>query len=221
MISEIFSDPNLVVVNKPSGISLLADRSGDTDLWTRLKSRYGKLYMLHRLDKGTSGVLAIARNQAIQRTLTAAFAQRQVDKHYLAVVAGQLFPGQTYTIELPLCRGRKSRYRVAGLRDNIALHGATYAVLPDREGLQSITRMRVMDCHETACVVALKPLTGRTHQLRVHLSWIGAPILGDSLYGPKDNAYSATRLMLHCHKLILPGYAAFVAPPPPEFSAWA
>lgn len=217
-VSVIFDAPGLLVINKPSGHALLADRSGASDLWTELQARYGKLYLVHRLDKGTSGVLLVATDQATQRRLTKLFSERAVDKYYLAQVHHAFPAKRTYAFELPLCKGRKSRYRVAGPRDHIELQNRVFSVTPDREGVDAHTLARLVSQVGERSWLALKPTTGRTHQLRVHLSWTGFPICGDHLYGPKDNAASAPRLMLHCRKLVVPGYPAFKAPYPEAWS---
>ena len=135
MPDVIYEDSDLRVYDKPANVSLLADRSGAQNLWDEIKAQGEKPYLVHRLDKGTSGVLLVARNQACQRKLTRAFAARSVHKYYLAQVVGQFPRGHTYRIDLPLCKGRKSRYRVAGERAAIELHGRRYEVEQTREGL--------------------------------------------------------------------------------------
>ena len=206
----LFQNDDFVVFNKPGNISLLADRSGAPNLWDTFKHAYGKSYLVHRLDKGTSGVLLLAKNQTTQTRLTKLFADHKVRKHYAALVVGDFARGQTQRIDLPLTKGRKSRYRVAGQRTTISQSENRYTVEPDREGLDAFTRARAISSTATHTLVALMPRTGRTHQLRVHLSWIGYPIVGDHLYGPKDPS-KVSRLNLHCHKLIVPGFGTFTA----------
>ncbi len=209
-ITIIHEDQDLRVINKPANISLLADRSGAEDLWTHIKQLGEKPFLVHRLDKGTSGVLLVARHQACQRALTKAFNAREVQKFYLAKVVGHFPRGRTYQISLPLCKGRKSRYRVAGERTGIRLDGATYSVEQDRPGVEAKTLARCLGHTPQHSWIALKPITGRTHQLRVHLSWLGYPILGEYLYGnAKDPLQQAPRLMLHCHRMVVPRYGSF------------
>lgn len=209
-ISMLYEDQDLRVFNKPANISLLADRSGANNLWEHIKTLGEKPYLVHRLDKGTSGILLIARNQACQRELTRAFNARLVHKFYLAKVVGHFPTGRTYKIDLPLCKGRKSRYRVAGDRERIKLTGTGFSVEQNREGVQAITLARYLGRRNGHSWLLLKPTTGRTHQLRVHLSWLDFPIVGDHLYGkPNSVNQQAPRMMLHCHRLIVPGRGNF------------
>ena len=213
MFDILYEDQDLRVYNKPANISLLHDRSGEADIWQSLQASGEKPYLVHRLDKGTSGVLLVARRQAAQSELTRAFNAQTVSKFYLAWVAG-LFPCDgTYRITLPLCKGRKSRYRVAGKRAEIKQSGRNFDIQADRDGVAAVTLARCLAQKNQRTLVLLKPLSGRTHQLRVHLSWLGFPILGDHLYGkPKDPVQTAARLMLHCHRIVVPGWGSFVAP---------
>jgi tRNA pseudouridine32 synthase/23S rRNA pseudouridine746 synthase/23S rRNA pseudouridine1911/1915/1917 synthase len=212
MLEIIAETDALWVLNKPSGVSLLRDRAGHANLWDIFKASHPKPYLVHRLDKGTSGVLLIAKNQPTQTRLTQLFATRTISKYYVARVLGKLPIGATMTIELPLCKGRKSKYRVAGERSAIELQGNRFSVAQSREGVDAITHARALRTEDGTSIVALHPVTGRTHQLRVHLSWIGHPIIGDELYGrPADPQQRAARLMLHCHKLVVPGFGTFNA----------
>ncbi len=208
----IFENADLLVINKATNVSTLADRSGQACLWDRLRETYPTPRLVHRLDKGTSGVMAVALNAATQSALTRAFTERRVDKYYVARVVGQLPLDGTGIIDLPLRKGRKSRYRVAGQRDAIARSGNRWSLPQANEGHASLTRCRLVKDGRGDRVI-LKPLTGRTHQLRVHLSWIGYPIVGDTLYGkPSAPEQAGERLMLHAHKLTLPGFGSFCAP---------
>ena len=208
----IYRDACLAVLNKPADLSLLADRSGQACLWDQLPDILGlKPYLVHRLDKPTSGALAIALDIATQRTLTRAFQSRQVGKYYLAWVLGD--PGSRGTIDLPLRKGRKSRYRVAGPRESITRSGDHWSIgTADGEGKESFTRYRRLRTGDGRSLLLLAPRTGRTHQLRVHLSWIGHPIVGDRLYGrPDDPAQQGERLYLHSHRIVLPDHGSFAA----------
>jgi RluA family pseudouridine synthase len=219
VLEILYRSGGLVVVDKPTNVSLLADRSGAESVWDTLPAMLGaKPYLVHRLDKGTSGVLLIALDQATQRQLTRAFQQRRVRKFYLAQVVGAPAGRGTRTVDLPLKKGRKSRYRVAGQRDDIRFHTGRWSLARDPgDGHPSQTRFRVLREGEGRSWLLAAPVTGRTHQLRVHLAWIGHPITGDHLYGrPRDPAQRAPRLMLHCHRLTVPGYGSFTAPPEPD-----
>jgi 23S rRNA-/tRNA-specific pseudouridylate synthase len=211
----LYRDRHLAVLNKPPDVSMLADRSGAVCLWETLPDLLGgKPYLVHRLDKGTSGVLLVALDAGTQRDLTRAFQQRRVRKFYLAWVIGVLARGRSADIDLPLTRGRKSRYRVAGLRTDIQQDARGWRLQPPRPaGHASRTRIRVLlDTPQRTLLLAV-PVTGRTHQLRVHLSWVGHPIVGDHLYGrPRAPEQQASRLQLHCHRLVIPGVGRFTAP---------
>ena len=218
MFDVLSADSDCLVIDKPSGISVLRDRSGQENLFELLQEQYPNAKLVHRLDKGTSGVLLVAKTDRFRKSASLQFEQRQVCKFYIAVVTGRFPKGQTYTINLPLRRGRKSRFRVAGLRSDIeeSQHGWT---IDSHEGLESITRVRTIQHGPRRSLVLLKPQTGRTHQLRVHLAWIGFPIVGDLLYGaPKSKSQSHSRLMLHNHRLILNIGHHFTCALPESFS---
>ena len=216
----LHEDQSLRAYNKPSNISLLRDRGGADNLWQILQAADEKPYLVHRLDKGTSGILLVARTQAAQTDLTKAFQAQDISKFYLAWVVGHFKCGQTHYIDLPLCKGRKSRYRVAGNRSDIKQADERFSVTQDREGVTATTRARGLLQTKNHTLMMLKPLSGRTHQLRVHLSWLGFPIVGDHLFGkPADSNQIAPRLMLHCHRLAVPGWGSFRAPPPSSFNS--
>jgi tRNA pseudouridine32 synthase/23S rRNA pseudouridine746 synthase/23S rRNA pseudouridine1911/1915/1917 synthase len=201
-------------------VALLADRTGAACLWDALPDRLGtRPYLVHRLDKGTSGVLLVALDRPTQRRLTRAFQARDVRKYYLAWTMGAPPDGRTRTIDLPLRKGRKSRYRVAGPRDSIRQGPSGWTLgSRDGDGHASLTRLRVLRRHGERTLVLAAPVTGRTHQIRVHLAWIGYPLLGDHLYGrPGDPAQQAPRLQLHCHRLVVPGYGTFSAETPVDW----
>ncbi len=209
---RLFESANLLVLNKPSGISLLEDRSGSANLWRTLQSN-DKLFLVHRLDKGTSGVLLVAKTQVRQSELARLFNARAVRKFYVARVVGR-FPGtKTISINLPLMPGRKSRYRVAGKREDIETTGVRiFLNNPIEGGFDAVTRVRCLGTTGDHSWLLAQPLTGRSHQLRVHLAWIGHPIVGDHLYGkPNDPAQTGDRLFLHCHRLVVPGHGTFRA----------
>jgi tRNA pseudouridine32 synthase/23S rRNA pseudouridine746 synthase len=215
VIRILHKTDRFLVIDKPADVSLLSDRSGAPCLWDELPTALGrKPYLVHRLDKPTSGVLLIALDADMQRRLTRAFQQRQVRKFYLAWVLGHA--PHAGVIDLPLKKGRKSRYRVAGPRSSIhCVDGRWSLTVDDGAGHPSLTRFRTLGNDPGASLLLLAPRTGRTHQLRVHLAWIGHPILGDRLYGrPEDPAQRAARLNLHAHRLVIPGLGSFCAPVP-------
>ena len=210
--STLFESDDLWVYDKPSGISLLKDRSDPDDMWSALKQGQ-KPYLVHRLDKGTSGVLVVAKNQTTQSQLTRAFSERRVAKFYVALVDG-VVPGDTSHIDLPLCKGRKSRYRVAAQRNTIKHENNRYIAVQDREGVGAKTLVRPLAQADERTLLLVKPLTGRTHQIRVHLAWLGWPIVGDRLYNRQQ---TKDRLCLHAHFLKLPNLPPFTSSLPTEF----
>lgn len=219
MPAILHREPGLAVINKPANVSLLADRSGEASLWDQLPEILGaRPYQVHRLDKGTSGVLLVALTVDVQKRLTRLFQQRRVRKFYLARVVGTLSSHSSLRIDMPLRKGRKSRYRVAGQRADIVqgVKGWTLNASTG-DGHPSLTRLRSLASVNDTTLLLLSPLTGRTHQLRVHLSWIGHPILGDHIYGRPDSAeQQASRLLLHCHRLVVPGFGTFTASVPDD-----
>lgn len=189
----LHADEHLVVAVKPAGLLAVPGRgdAGQTCFSAQLQARWPDVEIVHRLDMATSGLMVFARGKAAQRALSIAFAARQVDKRYIAVVDGRLGrPGDEGTIDLPLIADWPQRPKQ---KVDPAL------------GKPSVTRYRVLaqpgphgrgdDAGSTR--VALEPVTGRSHQLRVHLMAIGHPILGDALYAPPDVVQKAPRLLLH------------------------
>ena len=227
MHEVLYRSADLLAINKPSGVSLLADRTGAPCLWDTLREDLApegiEPLSVHRIDKGTSGVLLVALTRERQSQLSQAFARRDVRKFYVARVLGDVrLDGGTGIIDLPLAKGRKSRYRIAAPRERIARHGSRWHLLGrSSAGHESLSRLRRIggDRHHT--VLALQPLTGRTHQLRVHLAWIGHPIAGDQLYGKPDSPDQQwPRLALHCHRIVVDGIA-ITSPLPPQFTLTA
>ena len=216
MLDVLFDNGSLLVIDKPSGVSVLDDRTGAPCLLPALKAAYSRARLVHRLDKGTSGVMLVALDRPTQQDLNRAFNARSVRKHYVGVVCGHFPSGRTLTIDLPLKQGRKSRYRVAGLREEIRPTRAGWTIDADG-GHASKTRVRAIARGQQRTIVAIQPITGRSHQIRVHLSWIGHAVAGDHLYGsPKSAEQASPRLALHCHRVFVPGYGTFSAPVPED-----
>ena len=190
----VFLDDALIVLDKPSGLLSVPGRGEDKQdcLSTRVQAVYPDALVVHRLDMATSGLIVMARGLAAQRTLNRAFAERQVHKRYEAVVHGQLStpPDTWQVIDLPIRVDWPNR----PLR------------IIDPQGQASVTRLRTLsvDPRNNTSRVELEPVTGRSHQLRVHLQALGHSMLGDALYAPADIAAMAPRLLLHACKLALP-----------------
>ncbi len=208
----LFEDDRLLVINKPSGLSVLEDRTSEFNLWKLLVER-GRYFPAHRIDKGTSGVLVLAKSQSVQTALTKAFSGRDISKFYVAQVVDAFPEDGTLIINLPLKPGRKSRYRVAGERADIVRERKLFQLRKESGGgVEAVTRVRLLTREGERSTVLASPITGRTHQLRVHLAWIGHAIVGDHLYGkPAAVDQKNSRLRLHCHRLVIPGIGTFNA----------
>ncbi|MGP4112223.1 RluA family pseudouridine synthase [Streptomyces sp. 4N509B] len=193
----VFEDEAVLALNKPAGVSVMGERHAATDL-VRIAAEEGgeRLFPVHRIDKVTSGLVLLAKELRHHGGLTRQFSRQTVDKVYLAVTRRQPgareLPGRG-TIDLPLTVGRKNRVRIAGNREDItrepAGEGATWrlppdAVFADRRTYPSLTHLvRVWQAEDgDRALLALRPVTGRRHQIRVHLAWIGHPIEGDPLF---------------------------------------
>ncbi|MEW5966835.1 MAG: RluA family pseudouridine synthase [Pseudomonadota bacterium] len=189
VLAVVHADAALLVLDKPSGLLSVPGRGPDKAdcLAARAQALYPDALVVHRLDMDTSGLMLMARGAAMQRALSQAFAARAVTKRYVAVVAGRLdAPEEGWgTIDLPLIGDWPNRPR--------------QMVDPVR-GKPSVTRWRVLGYEGETTRVELEPVTGRSHQLRVHLAALGHPILGDPLYAP---ASRAPRLLLHACALRL------------------
>lgn len=198
----IFEDENVLVLNKPSG--LLSMAKGEYTAEPTLED-YGLL--VHRLDRDTSGVVILGKNEETQKMLRKQFQDRKAHKTYYAVVEGRPKLDEAM-IDLPMSRNIK--------------HPTTFIV--DANGKPAQTYYKVIKSNDKYSLVELRPTTGRTHQLRVHLKYLGTPILGDRVYGTAP-ADTDMRLYLHAHKLeiTIPGKdgnhrVEFEAPIPKEFT---
>jgi tRNA pseudouridine32 synthase/23S rRNA pseudouridine746 synthase len=190
----VYADAALLVLAKPSGLLSVPGRGADKQdcLASRVQAVFPDACVVHRLDMDTSGLMLMARGAAAQRALGKAFAARGVGKRYVAVVAGHLAPPVDAwgTIDLPLACDWPNRPR---------------QVVDFATGRPSQTRWRVLGEVPAADAtrVELEPVTGRSHQLRVHLAALGHPILGDPLYAPPAARAGVPRLLLHACALRL------------------
>ena len=188
-VPVLYSDGTLVVIDKPAGLLSVPGRGADLQdcAAVRVQARFPDAKVVHRLDQATSGLMVLARGVEAQRELGRAFEARRVVKRYVAVVAGLVSSDQG-SIDLPLSSDWPNRPR--------------QQVDPER-GKPSLTRWQVIsrDAGSSTTRLELEPLTGRSHQLRVHLLAIGHPIVGDALYA--GLAQTASRLMLHASALTI------------------
>jgi tRNA pseudouridine32 synthase / 23S rRNA pseudouridine746 synthase len=198
----VFEDEAVLVLNKPPGISVMGERH-ETDLVRMAAAAGEELFPVHRIDKVTSGAVLFAKELRWHGPLTRQFATRTVGKIYLAITGPRGLPAQG-VIDLPLSTGRKGRVRVAAPRASIvadAAHG-TWSV-PEAEVFghvptyPSVTAFATVWQDGRHALLTVRPVTGRRHQIRVHLAWIGHPVEGDPLFG----ASGAPRTLLHSWRL--------------------
>ncbi|MEO5658559.1 MAG: pseudouridine synthase [Polaromonas sp.] len=195
-VAVLHVDEHLLVLSKPSGLLAVPGRGEDKqDCLSRrvqAQAHYPDALIVHRLDMATSGLMLMARGLVMQRALSQLFERREVHKRYLAVVAGQLAPAPGPDgwglIDLPIVVDWPRR---------------PLRIIDAERGKPSQTRWRSVsfDAAANSTRVELEPLTGRSHQLRVHLLALGHPILGDALYAPEAVQARAPRLLLHASAL--------------------
>ena len=204
----VYADAYLLVLNKPPGLLSVPGKGADKQdcLSARVQKIYSDALVVHRLDMATSGLILMARGPLMQTAAAKLFETRAIHKRYMAVVDGQMDARPDWTlIDLPIALDWPNR----PLR------------IIDPSGKPSQTRWRVQlyNLETKTTRVELEPITGRSHQLRVHLKALGYPILGDRLYAPAEVAASATRLLLHACRLqfVHPAFGqnmAFESSPP-------
>lgn len=193
-LEVVYADEAMVVLNKPSGLLTVPGRGPEKQdcLSKRAQARYPDALVVHRLDRDTSGLVVMARGLPAQRVLNLAFEQRRVDKRYVAVVSGKLHVNEAWQeIDMPMLVDWPNRPK---------------RTINYTDGQQALTRWRctAVDVVTNTSRIELEPVTGRTHQLRVHMQAIGHPMVGDTLYAPPDVQAQATRLMLHSGLLSVP-----------------
>lgn len=176
-------DEDLLVVDKPTLLLSVPGRGPEKQdcLVSRLTAEHGDILAVHRLDWETSGLMVLARNKKTHRELSIQFQQRAVFKQYIAVVFGRM-EGEQGEVNLPLIVDWPNRPRQK---------------VDYEEGKPSLTHWNLLERETDRSRLLLTPVTGRTHQLRVHLLSIGHPILGDSLYAEAPALTMADRLLLH------------------------
>jgi 23S rRNA pseudouridine1911/1915/1917 synthase len=212
----IFENDDLLVVNKPAG--MVVHPSPGHDSGTLVHAILGHVPglegiggeerpgIVHRLDKETSGLIVIAKNEQAHRWLQDQFRTRTVEKIYLALVDGKP-PTPSGRVEAPI--GRNTTHR------------KLMSVVPPEKGRAAVSEYRTLESFPAHSLLEVHPLTGRTHQIRVHMAFLGCPVTGDNVYGKKKPSVDLDRHFLHAFKLkiTLPGEKEprdFEAPPPLE-----
>ena len=200
-IEIVYQDDDLVVLNKPAGLLSVPGKGDEKQdcLSARVQMVFPGACVVHRLDMATSGLMVMALNSGTQRALNRQFELRTVHKRYIAVVHGDLKAGSGnpgghaadgwHLINLPIAVDWPNR---------------PLRVIDEAVGKPSQTHWQIMgfDTASNTTRVKLKPITGRSHQLRVHMLALGHPIIGDTLYAPAHVQIRAKRLLLHAEKLI-------------------
>ena len=198
----IFENGDLLVVNKPAG--MVVHPSPGHDRGTLVHAALGHVPdlkgiggeerpgIVHRLDKETSGLIVVAKNELAHRWLQDQFRSRAVEKIYLALVDGKP-PTPTGRVEAPI--GRNTTHR------------KLMAVVPINKGREAVSEYRTRESFPQHTLLEIHPLTGRTHQIRVHLAFLGCPVVGDTVYGRHKSTVPIDRHFLHAYrlKITLPG----------------
>ncbi len=171
----LLEDDSLIAINKPAGLLVLPDRfdRNQINLYNLLREVFEKIYIVHRIDKDTSGIVLFAKTTESHSLLNRAFENREVVKIYQAIVGGNPVVSSG-SIELPIAEDGRGRSIIAMGR---------------RNGKEAITRYEIKERLGKYTLIEAKPHTGRTHQIRIHLSAIGMPILGDPIYGDGKGFY--------------------------------
>lgn len=203
----LYQDDSCLILDKPSGLLTVPGRGAEKAdcLAARVQRRVPQALTVHRLDMGTSGLVLMALNPQAHRAFNRLFEQRHMEKHYVALVAGRVAADEG-VVDLPLLTDWPNRPR-----QKVDLI----------DGKPSITRFRVLarDSAGRWSRLSLSPLTGRSHQLRVHLQSLGHPIFGDELYADANTRDAAPRLLLHAERLAfihpLTGQPVAVSSPAP------
>lgn len=187
MIEILYHDQQLLVANKPHDLLSVPGRGPDNQdcLLHRLQNQFPTARIVHRLDCATSGVMVLALDADSHRELSRQFQQRETQKRYLAVIAG-IPEQQRGSVELPLRCDWENRPK---------------QIVDHDQGKSALTHYRVIETSDNSSRVELTPVTGRSHQLRVHMQALGHPILGDRFYADPDSLARSDRLLLHAQRL--------------------
>lgn len=173
-VELLFEDDDIVILSKPAGVYTIPDRYDKAafNLYDYLNTKYDKIYTVHRLDKDTSGVMVFAKNAESHRNLNQQFLEQKVNKKYHIVVSGVLRQDEV-DIDIPIA-------------ENPSKKGLS---MPSARGKESLTKLRVLERFRIATFCECDLVTGRHHQIRVHCSAIGFPLLIDEHYGNNTEFY--------------------------------
>ncbi len=209
----VYEDEGLLVLNKPSGIAVHGGSGLDFGVIEAMREVTGKKYLelIHRIDKDTSGLLMISKKRSTLKTLQQHLVDKTIQKHYLCIVKGQPVLNEQ-RIDAPLLR-----YTVASGERRVKVDSQDAQAKESQTNI--IVHSRFSINSQPVSLVEAKPLTGRTHQIRVHLAHIGHAILGDDKYNVHDKS-GVHRLCLHAWRLDIPGYKMITAPLPEDMADW-
>ena len=189
-VGIIYKSENVLILNKPAGILVQPDVAGGDSIVTRAVSLFGRAFAVHRLDRNTTGAIALALHGDSSRALIELFRERSVKKYYAAIVAGEIKNRYEFEINAPLKKDSQNNIVKVDLTD----------------GLPAITLCRKLTGDSQYSLVMLELVTGRTHQARVHMSHVGHPIIGDRKYG-LFNAKTDKKIkrpLLHAYEISFP-----------------
>ncbi len=189
-VGIIYKSENVLILNKPAGILVQPDVAGGDSIVTRAVSVFGRAFAVHRLDRNTTGAIAVALHGDSSRALIELFRERSVKKYYAAIVAGEIKNRHEFEINAPLKKDSENNIVKVDLTD----------------GLPAITLCRKLTGDSQYSLVMLELVTGRTHQARVHMSHVSHPIIGDRKYG-LFNAKTDKKIkrpLLHAYEISFP-----------------
>lgn len=186
----IFSDDSLVIANKPADMLSVPGKGPEKQdcLWRRVQQQFPTARVVHRLDYATSGIMVLALTLESQRALSIAFQNRDTSKRYQAIVAGSIGESEG-SVELPLRCDWENR---------------PLQIVDFEQGKPALTHWRKVEETALGTRMELTPVTGRSHQLRVHMQSMGHPIIGDRFYATPDQIALSARLLLHAEYLGFP-----------------
>ena len=197
----IYEDKAILAINKPSGLSVTGDRNKN-DITTLATASGENIIPAHRIDKETSGLVLFAKDLHTHSKLTRQFAKRSIEKYYLAIIKNPNLQHMAL-IDLPLSIGRKNKVRIAANREDIFFNtdNNTWSVPSNKifthvKNYPSLTKFITISKDNLSSILLVQPISGRRHQIRVHLAWVNSPIEGDPLF-TKKNDVKLSRTFLH------------------------
>ena len=208
----IYEDEGLMVLNKPAGLAVHGGSGESFGVIEAMREATGKKYLelVHRIDKDTSGLLMIAKKRSTLKALQEHLREKTMQKIYLALVDGWVGK-DSQVIDKPLLK-----FNLPSGERRVKVHAKSEDSKPSQTQVKVIQKLDING--QKVTLIEAKPLTGRTHQIRVHMASIGHPLLGDDKYNPQDKL-NVRRLCLHAHQLEIPEYDVISAPLPDDMQS--